>query len=168
MKSIILAICAGVLFFLLSPATFFRLPPKGSKFAVAAVHATLFAFIFYVGCKYVSPSSVLEGACNYTTGECTLKVNGTEKCKPKDAKFTWSNDIDPDTKISNGTVGYKCGKGSGTGGAWKQETGNLGSINTKDRMGYPIKKDSKGYQFNNLSQIKIDGVSDADKKKYLT
>lgn len=33
-----------ILFFALSPAIFFRLPPKGSCFLTAIVHAFLFAF----------------------------------------------------------------------------------------------------------------------------
>jgi hypothetical protein len=153
MKSIILAICAGVLFFLLSPATFFRLPPKGSKFAVAAVHATLFAFIFYVGYKYVSSSSVMEGlSCG--PGQCKLKISGNEQCKKKDEKVKWKKDIDPTTNISNGSVTYKCGALSGqTGGAWLVETGTLGSEQKKDSHGYPITKNSQGFQWKNQSGI---------------
>ena len=37
---------AAILFFVLTPAVLVRLPPKGGKFTVAAVHAVVFAVIF--------------------------------------------------------------------------------------------------------------------------
>ena len=47
MKSIAVAIFSAILFFLLSPGILLSLPPKGSKTTVAAVHAIVFAIVFY-------------------------------------------------------------------------------------------------------------------------
>ena len=47
MKSIAVAIFSAILFFLLSPGILISLPPKGSKTTVEAVHALVFAIIFY-------------------------------------------------------------------------------------------------------------------------
>jgi hypothetical protein len=38
---------AAILFFVLTPAVLVRLPPKGGKFTVAAVHALVFALVFH-------------------------------------------------------------------------------------------------------------------------
>ena len=51
--SLIVSIYAAVLFFLLTPAILLRLPPNGSKFTVAAVHAIVFAIIFHFTNKIV-------------------------------------------------------------------------------------------------------------------
>lgn len=116
MKIVILAICAGVLFFLLSPATFFRLPPKGSKIAVAAVHAVLFALIFYVGYKYVSPS-IKEGAAPKAPAPAPAiapcKLGGAPS--PIGSKITKKEDITDNKGKRTGTrdVVYTCSKQSG-------------------------------------------------------
>ena len=71
----------GILFFLLSPTILVRLPMKGSKFVVAAVHATLFVAIVYL----VTHFHVLEGvenALTFTEG-CTIvgiKGPGPDGC----------------------------------------------------------------------------------------
>jgi hypothetical protein len=44
---------AAILFFVLTPAVLVRLPPKGGKFTVAAVHALVFALIFHFTHKFV-------------------------------------------------------------------------------------------------------------------
>jgi hypothetical protein len=44
---------AAILFFVLTPAVLVRLPPKGGKFTVAAVHAVVFALIFHFTHKFV-------------------------------------------------------------------------------------------------------------------
>lgn len=44
---------AAILFFVLTPAVLVRLPPKGGKFTVAAVHAVVFALIFHFTHKLV-------------------------------------------------------------------------------------------------------------------
>jgi hypothetical protein len=51
--SLIVSIYAAVLFFLLTPAILVRLPPGGSKWTVAAVHAIVFAILFHFTHKLV-------------------------------------------------------------------------------------------------------------------
>jgi hypothetical protein len=51
--SLIVSIYAAVLFFLLTPAILLRLPPGGSKYTVAAVHAIVFALLFHFTHKLV-------------------------------------------------------------------------------------------------------------------
>jgi hypothetical protein len=51
--SLVVSIYAAVLFFLLTPAILLRLPPGGSKYTVAAVHAIVFALIFHFTNKLV-------------------------------------------------------------------------------------------------------------------
>ena len=51
--SLLVSLYAAVLFFLLTPAILVRLPPSGSKFTVAAVHALVFALIFHFTHKIV-------------------------------------------------------------------------------------------------------------------
>ena len=43
--NIVVTVYTAILFFLLSPGVLLRLPPKGSKMMVAAVHALVFALI---------------------------------------------------------------------------------------------------------------------------
>lgn len=51
--SLIVSIYAAILFFLLTPAILVRLPPGGSKWTVAAVHAIVFAILFHFTHKLV-------------------------------------------------------------------------------------------------------------------
>lgn len=51
-KSVLFAIYVGILFFILTPSILLRLPPKGSKYTVAAVHALVFAVLFYFTASY--------------------------------------------------------------------------------------------------------------------
>jgi len=44
---------AAILFFVLTPAVLVRLPQKGGKYTVAAVHALVFALIFHFTHKFV-------------------------------------------------------------------------------------------------------------------
>ena len=46
-------IYSAILFFVLTPNILVRLPPKSSKFVVAATHAVIFALIFHFTCKIV-------------------------------------------------------------------------------------------------------------------
>ena len=65
----------GILFFLLSPTILVRLPIKGSKFVVAAVHAAIFVAIVYL----VTHFHVLEGvenALTFTDGCTIIGVKG--------------------------------------------------------------------------------------------
>ena len=56
------AIYSAILFFVLTPNVFLRLPPHGSKMMVAGVHALVFALILYLTQKFVWKFSVgLEG-----------------------------------------------------------------------------------------------------------
>lgn len=51
--SLVVSIYTAILFFLLTPAILIRLPPSGSKWTVAAVHAIVFALIFHFTHKTV-------------------------------------------------------------------------------------------------------------------
>jgi hypothetical protein len=51
--SLLVSLYAALLFFLLTPAILISLPPKGSKYVVAAVHALVFALIFHFTHKLV-------------------------------------------------------------------------------------------------------------------
>lgn len=51
--SLLVSLYAALLFFLLTPAILVSLPPKGSKYIVAAVHALIFALIFHFTHKLV-------------------------------------------------------------------------------------------------------------------
>ena len=60
--NIVVTIYTAILFFVLSPGVFLRLPPKGSKMMVAAVHALIFAVILGFTGKMVWKLSMrLEG-----------------------------------------------------------------------------------------------------------
>ena len=50
---LVVSIYAAILFFLLTPAILLRLPPGGSKWTVAAVHAIVFAILFHFTHKIV-------------------------------------------------------------------------------------------------------------------
>lgn len=56
-------IYSAILFFILTPNILVRLPPKSSKFVVAATHAVIFALIFHFTCKIVwkATSNMFEG-----------------------------------------------------------------------------------------------------------
>jgi hypothetical protein len=69
--SLIVSLYAAILFFILTPGILLSLPPKGGKFTVAAVHALVFALIFYFTHKLVwrlamrvEGFDVIEGAGN--------------------------------------------------------------------------------------------------------
>ena len=51
--SVIMFIYAALLFFLLTPAILFRIPPNGNKYTVAIVHALIFALIWQLTHKWV-------------------------------------------------------------------------------------------------------------------
>ena len=58
----VVAIYCALLFYVLSPGIFLRLPANGSKMMVAAVHATVFGLVLYFTQKMVWKLSVgLEG-----------------------------------------------------------------------------------------------------------
>jgi hypothetical protein len=49
-----MALFVAVLFFLLTPGILLRLPPGGSKYTVAAVHAVVFVIVYHFTHKAVS------------------------------------------------------------------------------------------------------------------
>jgi len=60
--NIFVAIYCALLFYVLSPGVFLRLPANGSKMMVTAVHAAIFAFVLYLTEKIVWRMSIgLEG-----------------------------------------------------------------------------------------------------------
>ena len=65
MRSIVVSVFAAILFFILSPGMFLRLPKNGSKTTVTGVHALVFAVIFYFAhgmvYRYFNPSGRREG-----------------------------------------------------------------------------------------------------------
>ena len=81
---------AAILFFVLTPAILVRLPPKGGKFTVAAVHAVVFALIFHFTHKFVWQLSMgmgmprpvrKEGMQEGNEGETTTTPEEEEKKK---------------------------------------------------------------------------------------
>jgi len=46
--NLLIALFAGLLFFVLSPNVFLRLPKNGNKFTVAGVHAAVFALVLFL------------------------------------------------------------------------------------------------------------------------
>ena len=46
--NLLIALFAGLLFFVLSPNVFLRLPKNGNKFTVAGVHAVIFALVLFL------------------------------------------------------------------------------------------------------------------------
>ena len=77
--SLLVSLYAAVLFFLLTPAILLRLPPNGSKFVVAGVHALVFALIFHFTHKLVwRLGARLEGM--------SVKEGAKDKGMPKETK----------------------------------------------------------------------------------
>ena len=80
--NIFVAIYSAVLFFVLSPGVFLRLPQNGSKMMVTAVHAALLGLVLYFTEKMVWRMSIgLEGM---QEGYITKK----SKCKNP---YKWQN-----------------------------------------------------------------------------
>ena len=60
--SLLVSLYAAILFFVLVPGVLLRLPPKGGKFTVAAVHALVFGLVYHFTHKLVWRLGVsLEG-----------------------------------------------------------------------------------------------------------
>ena len=49
-----MSLFVAVLFFLLTPGILLRLPPTGSKYTVAAVHAVVFVIVYHLTHKAVA------------------------------------------------------------------------------------------------------------------
>lgn len=79
----------AILFFVLTPGVLVRLPPKGGKFTVAAVHTVVFALIFHFGQKMVffgGGEGFREGAGS-ADGYCRRNKNvpnNKTNCKVRD------------------------------------------------------------------------------------
>jgi len=74
---------AAILFFILSPNVLLRIPSKGSKFVVAAVHALVFALIFHFTHKFVWKLSVgLEGNGPMSNGSANPESKKTTTPTP--------------------------------------------------------------------------------------
>jgi hypothetical protein len=68
--NILTAVFSGILFFVLTPNILLRLPKKGNKFTVAAVHAIVFGLVLYFVQGFVYRMSLnIEG---FTDEQCTL------------------------------------------------------------------------------------------------
>jgi hypothetical protein len=79
--NLVVSIYAAILFFILTPAILIRLPPGGSKFTVAAVHAIVFAIIFHFTHKIVwRMGARLEGM---TATSAPATASATTKPKVK-------------------------------------------------------------------------------------
>jgi len=82
--SLIVSIYTAILFFLLTPAILVRLPPSGSKFTVAAVHAIVFAVIFHFTHKLVwRLGARLEGYENASVTMPSVSMTPAASTKPK-------------------------------------------------------------------------------------
>ena len=55
---LIISLYVAILFFILTPSVLLRLPPKGSIVVVAALHAVVFALIYYFTHKIVWKLSI--------------------------------------------------------------------------------------------------------------
>jgi hypothetical protein len=81
--NLIISIYAALLFFILTPAILVRLPPGGSKFTVAVVHAVVFAIVFYFTHNFVMRlGSRLEGMEHGPT-TATPSMMPSASTKPK-------------------------------------------------------------------------------------
>jgi hypothetical protein len=76
----------AILFFVITPGVLVRLPPKGGKFTVAAVHAVVFALIFHFSQKLIwrMGEGFKEGAVQCGMAD---KRPCTEKEKKRDPTF---------------------------------------------------------------------------------
>ena len=75
---------AAILFFVLTPAVLVRLPPKGGKFTVAAVHAVVFALIFHFTHKFVWQLSMGMGMPRPVRKEGMKEGNEGEPTTPEE------------------------------------------------------------------------------------
>jgi len=77
--SIVHFLITVVLFVLLTPGILVRLPPKGSKWTVAIVHGTVFAFVMHIVCWYILPNLYnLEGLWTPKCVSTCKNLKGTE------------------------------------------------------------------------------------------
>jgi|LauGreDrversion2_3_1035106.scaffolds.fasta_scaffold00212_2 hypothetical protein len=77
-----MSLFTAVLFFVLTPGVLLRLPPGGSKLAVAAVHAVVFAVVYGLVHKTVLQMLYPEGFMS-GTGHTNVEMNA---CPPGQSK----------------------------------------------------------------------------------
>jgi len=78
----VVSLYTAFLFFLLTPAVLLRLPPNGSKYVVALVHAVVFAVIFHFTAKPVLLFSIsLQGFKEGNENNCTGRSHWDKKSK---------------------------------------------------------------------------------------
>uniref|UniRef100_A0A6C0B730 Uncharacterized protein n=1 Tax=viral metagenome TaxID=1070528 RepID=A0A6C0B730_9ZZZZ len=68
--SLIIALYASFLFFVLTPSVLVRLPKNGNKFTVAGIHALVFGVVFYFTSIFVSELVHFEGFGKGKVGDC--------------------------------------------------------------------------------------------------
>ena len=96
--NISLFIYSAVLFFVLSPGVLLRLPSKGNKYIVAAVHSLVFAialfFVLYFSRRLFGKEGFTEGElCGTAIKEGDVSEDGTMVCiKRKWQKNEQKND----------------------------------------------------------------------------
>ena len=85
--NLVVALYSAILFFVLSPNVFLRLPRNGSKMVVAAVHALVFAVILYFTQKWVWKLSVgLEGMDGIDANQAQALIDAATKLKSEEKK----------------------------------------------------------------------------------
>ena len=85
--SLLVSLYAAILFFVLVPGVLLSLPPKGSKFVIAAVHALVFGLIYHFTHKLVWRLGVsLEGfeAPDISAPKESMKDNMEEEKEKKE------------------------------------------------------------------------------------
>ena len=85
--SLIVSLYAAILFFVLVPGVLLSLPPKGSKYVIAAVHALVFGLIYHFTHKLVWRLGVsLEGfeAPDISAPKESMKDNMEEEKEKKE------------------------------------------------------------------------------------
>jgi hypothetical protein len=73
---------SAILFFVLTPGILVSLPPRGSKFVVAGVHALVFALIYHFTHKFVWRLSLHEGMTGSSHGGMANKPAQKKAAKP--------------------------------------------------------------------------------------
>lgn len=84
--NLFLAIYAAILFFLLTPSILLRLPKKGGKYTVAAIHAVVFSIVLYFTGGIIM--KLLNGEYLFREG---FKTESNGSLKFKNSANTYSN-----------------------------------------------------------------------------
>lgn len=121
---LLFSIYLAVLFFILTPAVMLRLPKKGDKYTVAAVHALVFAIILHFSAKIVMNFSrkyegFREGATSQAAKLAALKA----ACDASGG--TWNATTTKCEVANTGTKGNCALTGTGFNGIKVMYTGGL-------------------------------------------